>query len=224
MNNKVYRDNKNLIKAAIVICITFIFIYLIINYKKYFININIKNLRNYILSFGSISFLVLLLIYSLKPVVIFFPAALLTILAGNIYGPLKGFTITILGLFLSGSLAFYISKNLGQAFVSKITRGEFMKLDKNIKEHGLKIIFMMRISTVFPYDALSYAAGLTNINYKDFILGSLLGTCPEMLAYSYLGKNADHPFSRKFLYPLVIVFLIGLIGTFIYKSYNKIHK
>jgi uncharacterized membrane protein YdjX (TVP38/TMEM64 family) len=146
------------------------------------------------------------------------------VLAGNIFGPLKGFLLTMLGLYFSGTLAFYLAKSLGKPFVSKITRGKLLKLDDNIETHGFKIMLLMRVSTLFPYDPLSYAAGLTKITYRDFITASLLGAFPEMLAYSYLGQNMHHPFSKKFIIPLALVAIVAIGGSFMFKSYNKTSK
>jgi uncharacterized membrane protein YdjX (TVP38/TMEM64 family) len=197
----------------------FIFIYLIVYNRGYLINI--KNLRNYIIKFGSLGFVVLLIIYSLKPVIIFFPTVALTILAGNIYGFLVGFLLTLLGLFLSASFAFYVSRNLGYGFINRITKGKLLHMNRSAKDYGLKLVFIMRLSTVFPYDILSYAVGLTNINYKDFILGSILGAAPEMLVYSYLGQNALGDLSKKIYIPIVTLVAMSLLGRVMYKKYSK---
>jgi uncharacterized membrane protein YdjX (TVP38/TMEM64 family) len=214
MKNKT----RNVVKVILILCISMFFIYLIFKYQRFFQHINIRSLRKYILSFGPFSFFALLLIYSLKPLVVVFPAVLLTILAGNIYGPVKGFILSMAGVFFSATLAFYISKSIGKPFVDKITRGKLLKLDDNIEAYGFKIIFFMRLSTLFPIDPLSYAVGLTKMKYSDFILGTLLGLFPEMLAYSYLGQSMRHPFSKKIFIPLILIAAVAAGGAFIYKS------
>lgn len=217
----MWKNNKSLFKYIIIICIVFIFIYLLLYHKGYVININIKNLRNYIIKFGSLGFIVLLLIYSLKPVLIFFSTVALTILAGNIYGFLVGFFLTLLGLFFSASFAFYVSRNLGHGFVNRITIGKLLNANRSTKHYGLKLVFIMRLSTVFPYDVLSYAVGLTNINYKDFILGSVLGAAPEMLVYSYLGHNTIGDLSKNIFIPIITLIAMSLLGRLMYKKYSK---
>ncbi len=209
----------NLIKAILILCISIFFIYLLFKFQNIFRHINIRNLRKYILSFGPWAFLVFLLIYSLKPIVVVFSAVLLTALAGNIFGPVEGFLLSMVGVFFSATLAFYLSKLLGKSFVAKITRGKLMKLDDNIEVYGFKIMLLMRLSTLFPIDPLSYAAGLTKMKYSDFILGTLIGLAPEMMAYSYLGLSMRHPFSKKILMPILLVVAIAVSGAFMYKSY-----
>lgn len=224
MKNKTAGIHKNLENYLLLIFIAFVIIYFIIYYRNSLMHINFRGLKRYILSFGPTGFLVLLLIYSLKPVLMFFPVVPLTILAGNLYGFYGGLLLTTLGLFFSGSFAFYISRNLGEGFVKKILKKKFLKIEKSMKEHGFKIMFMMRISTVFPYDPLSYAAGVTNISYSDFILGSLLGTIPEMIIYLYLGHHAERYFSRKIIFPAVIFIILAIAAPFLYKKYKKTPK
>jgi uncharacterized membrane protein YdjX (TVP38/TMEM64 family) len=213
--------SKNLINAILIICISVFFIYLIVRYQSFFKGISVRRLRGYIISFGPLAALVFVVMYSLKPLLIVFPAMVFTILAGNIFGPLNGFFLTMVGLFLSGSLAFYLSRRLGKPFVAKITRGKLLKLDENIEVHGFKIMFLMRLSCIFPYDPLSYAAGLTKMRFRDFIIATMLGVFPEMLAYSFLGQSMRHPFSKKLFIPIILVIAIGVLGSFMYKSYNK---
>ena len=79
----------------------------------------------------------------------------------------------------------------------------------------------MRLSIVFPYDALCYASGLTKIRYRDYILGTMLGILPEMVVYSFMGKNISHPFSIGFILPILCVMLLALTSYYVYKKYRK---
>lgn len=214
-------STKNIIKSIIILCISVIFIYIIFKYQKRFTHIRLKNLRNYIISFGPFAALVFLLLYSIKPILIFFPTMIFTAIAGNIFGPLGGFFLTLIGLFTSGTFAFYLSKTFGKVFVAKITRGKLLKLDENIEQHGFKIMLLMRLSTIFPYDPLSYAAGLTKISYVDFITATIIGSAPEMVVYSYIGHSMRHPSLQKIIIPICIVIALALIGSYIYKTSIK---
>ena len=79
-------------------------------------------------------------------------------------------------------------------------------------------MLIMRLSIIFNYDALGYAAGLTSMSYKDFIAGTMIGILPEMVTYSLMGKNIEHPLSVRFIVPIIMVVIIGLIASYLYKS------
>ena len=103
-----------------------------------------------------------------------------------------------------------------------ICQGEkALKLDENIEKNGFVIMLLMRLSIVFPFDPLCYASGLTKIKYRDFILGTMLGILPEMTVYSFMGKNISHPFSLRFILPILSVMLLAIISYYVSKKYKK---
>ena len=83
-------------------------------------------------------------------------------------------------------------------------------------------MLIMRLSYIFSYDALSYAAGLSKMRYIDFISGTMLGILPEFFAYSMIGKNLEHPFSKGIYFPIIIVTVIALLTYFISKKSKKL--
>ncbi|AJA47415.1 hypothetical protein CPAST_c13160 [Clostridium pasteurianum DSM 525 = ATCC 6013] len=225
------RAHYNRIKYVLIICLALIIFYMFFKFGyifKYIDLVNLKrhisivHLKNYILSYGSFAAVIFVVIYSIKPVVLVIPTSLLSILAGNVFGPMYAFLLSMTGCFFSASLAFWLAHILGKPFVDKILRGKAFKLDSGIEKHGFLIMLLMRLSFVFPYDPLSYAAGLTKMKYTDFILGTMLGIIPEMLSYSFMGKHLNRPFSIKMLLPIAIIMAVAVTSSYIYRRYKKI--
>ncbi|WP_406542019.1 TVP38/TMEM64 family protein [Clostridium ljungdahlii] len=127
----------------------------------------------------------------------------------------------MIGCFGSATLAFFLSRFLGRSFVNKILKGKALTLNDNIEKYGFRIMTAMRLSFVFPYDPLSYAAGLTKIKYRDFIFGTLVGILPEMVTYSLIGGNLTKPFSFKFILPIIVLFIIACISIYMHKKKSK---
>ncbi|WP_010237530.1 TVP38/TMEM64 family protein [Clostridium arbusti] len=225
------KSDYNKIKYTLIICCVAFILFLLFRYRGIFTyidmmkfrrHISIRHLRNYILSYGKFAAVIFALIYSLKPIVLVVPASLLSILAGNIFGPIYAFMLSMIGCFFSASLAFWLAHILGKPFVDKILRGKVFKLDDRIEKHGFLIMLLMRLSFVFPYDPLSYAAGLTKMKYTDFILGTMLGIIPEMLSYSFMGKHLNKPFSLKMLVPIAVMVGVAVTASYFYRRYRKI--
>ncbi|MFL0246526.1 TVP38/TMEM64 family protein [Candidatus Clostridium stratigraminis] len=214
----------NTIKILIILCISIIFIYLLFKYQKRVTHIRLKDLRSYIVSFGPYAAIVFIFLFTIKAILIFFPTMIFTAIAGNIFGPFLGFFITIVGLFTSATVAFFLSKFLGKSFANKVTRGKLLKLDDNIEQHGFKIMLLMRLSTLFPFDPLSYAAGLTKLSYFDFITATIIGSAPEMLAYSFVGHNMLRPSIHKIIIPILLIIVFAILGSYLYKTNVKVNK
>lgn len=179
---------------------------------------NLNGFIYYIKSQGKYACLVFLIIFALKPLVLIIPSNILSISSGIVFGPILGTILTSIGFFVSGSLAFFIARVLGQDAVNKILRGKALNLNNKLEQNGFKVLFFLRLIPVLPYDPVSYAAGLSKIKYRDFIISSVIGVVPEVICYSIIGENAMNPLSPKFFIPLSIIILTTIVSAIIVKN------
>ncbi|CAB1253584.1 TVP38/TMEM64 family protein [Clostridium sp. MT-14] len=215
------KNNKNFVKSIIFAILVLFIIIVLFVYKDKLCNINVYRIRSYIQSYGEFSAVVFIVMYTLRPLLIIFPASLMSIVAGNIFNSHIAVLLSMIGCFGSATVAFFLSRYLGRSFVDKILKGKALVLDKNIEKYGFKVMTIMRLSFVFPYDPLSYAAGLTKMKYSDFIFGTLIGTLPEMVTYSLMGKNLEDPFSIKFILPIMILCIIAFCSLYVHRRISK---
>jgi len=68
----------------------------------------------------------------------------------------------------------------------------FHALDQAVKREGFKIVLLMRLSPVFPFNLLNYAFGLTQVSFRDYVLASWIGMLPGTIMYVYLGSAAQN--------------------------------
>jgi len=52
---------------------------------------------------------------------------------------------------------------------------KFVALDKAIAKEGAKIVFLVRLSPVFPFTYINYAFGLTGVRTWPYVLASSSG-------------------------------------------------
>lgn len=220
MENKAIKRNK-IIKYIILSLVLLLISVILIKYKTQLKHIDFKHIKRFIKSYGKFSFLCFIIIYSLKPILFIVPTSLLTVIAGNIFGPFVGLALSMFSSFIAASIAFYLARFFGKPLVDKLIGKKTLKLDENIEKNGFIIMLLMRLSIVFPFDPLGYASGLTKIKYRDFILGTMLGILPEMTVYSFMGRNISHPFSKVFILPILFVMFLASFSYFVYKKYKK---
>lgn len=181
---------------------------------------NIDRVKSYILSYGKFAPLVFIIIYSIKPIMLIIPTAIISILAAMIFKPYYALFLSMIGCFGSATLAFFLSRYLGRPFVDRIIKGKVVNLDRGIEKYAFKVILLMRLAVIFPYDPLSYAAGLSKMKYRDFILGTLIGVFPEMVSYCLIGKGLRNSFSPGILIPIIVAIIIAAVALCMYK-YSK---
>lgn len=178
-----------------------------------------QNLRDFLQINKKLSILIYLILSATRTL-IFLPAGIYALASGLTFGSLLGTFLTVIGTTLSGIIAFYISKLLGRDIVQKIVGNRAKNIDNIVKNKGMIYVIYLRIVPILPFDAVSYAAGLTQISIFHFALGTLIGSLPGAFVYNYLGSNMMNFNSIKFKISVIIVVSVSLVPI-IYKYIIK---
>lgn len=123
--------------------------------------------------------------------VLLVPGSLLTMGTGFVLGVVVG-TITVsIASTLGASAAFLLGRTLARSWVQeKIVRSPtFRAIDEAVRRQGFKIVLLVRLSPLIPFEFLNYALGLTQISFRDYVLASWLGMLPGTVMYVYLGST-----------------------------------
>ncbi len=123
--------------------------------------------------------------------VAFVPGSLLTLAAGAVFGLVKGVLYVFIAAVLGSAAAFLVSRHLARTLIEQRLAGNarFAAIDRAVSAQGRKIVFLLRLSPVFPFNLLNYALGLTNVHFIDYLIASV-GMLPGTLLYVYYGKLA----------------------------------
>jgi uncharacterized membrane protein YdjX (TVP38/TMEM64 family) len=122
--------------------------------------------------------------------VLLLPGSVLTIGAGFAYGPLWGLAIVSPVSVIAATAAFILGRTVARSFVERRLGQDqrFAAVDAAVGENGLKIVLLLRLSPVFPFNALNYLLGLTRVRLRDYVLGSWVGMLPGTALYVYIGS------------------------------------
>jgi uncharacterized membrane protein YdjX (TVP38/TMEM64 family) len=124
--------------------------------------------------------------------VLMFPGAILTLAAGFIFGVVQGAIMISIASTLGATLAFLISRYFARDWVAKKIEGnpKFHALDHAVGKEGWKIVLLIRLSPVIPFNVLNYAFGLTRVSLSHYFFPTWLGMFPATLFYVYIGSLA----------------------------------
>ena len=181
-------------------------------------NIFLENIYNLSFFFNTgIGIFAFVCIYILI-VLLILPASWLSLLAGFLYGSYLGSIIVFISASIGASVAFFVSKS----FFAKKLKNLFSRypklrvIEQVVEKGGLKLIFLARLSPIFPFSILNYFYGFNNVKYRDFALG-LLGIIPGTFLYCSIGSLAKslqdlkHVQSPNNLY----MSITGVVSTFL---------
>jgi uncharacterized membrane protein YdjX (TVP38/TMEM64 family) len=121
--------------------------------------------------------------------VFFLPGSLLTLASGAIFGLVEGTIYSLIGATLGASAAFLVARYVARRAIERKIAGNarFAAIDKAVGREGFKIVALLRLSPVFPFNLLNYALGLTEVRFLPY-LAACAAMLPGTLLYVYYGK------------------------------------
>jgi len=118
----------------------------------------------------------------------FVPGSVLTLAGGAIFGLLKGSLYALTGATLGATLSFLLARYAAREAVERRLEGNprFQAIDHAVAQQGVKIVLLLRLSPIFPFNLLNYALGLTKVPLKSYFFASI-GMLPGTVLYTYSG-------------------------------------
>jgi len=176
-----------------------------------------KALCSWVEKLGLFGVVVIALIYA-AATVLFVPGCILTIAAGLILGVGLGMVAAWTGAVLGSSLAFLIGRHLARSKIEAKTKGneKFAAIDEAIGKQGWKIIGLLRLSPLIPFNASNYFYGITKVGFWPYFLATAGGILPGTLLNVYLGaagKAGIEGSSNEHSSLGYVLFGVGLIAT-----------
>lgn len=162
-------------------------------------------------SYGPLVFIVL---YTVRPIFLF-SAALLTIGAGALFGPIWGMVYSVVGANLGATLAFFLGRFFGEGLLE--ADADDTKLGpyiKRMRERSFETVFLMRL-LFLPYDLVNYLAGILKINFWAFLTATILGSIPGTISFVLFGASSGldsgtPEFDWRILAASIVIFLLSL--------------
>ena len=147
----------------------------------------------------------------------FVPASLMAITAGATYGAVQGFCLSAVGLMIGGSLAFLISRSALRPWVEKwVSRHpRFVRLERAVGADGWRFVCLVRMSPIMPFALTSYCLGLTRIDHRAFVLGTL-ASLPSLACFVAMGALGQAGWQARRTgidYVNIALIAVGIIAT-----------
>ena len=147
-------------------------------------------ISSFLMHYPSISWLLyilLLIVAVMSPL----PDSIVILAGGFLFGPIIGTLLTIVGQSIGASIDFILARKLGRAFVVKKFPKSAALVDSYSHKLGWQTIFLMRLLPTLSFDMLSYAAGLSSLSFKKYILATMSGLIPLAIITTLLGHSAN---------------------------------
>lgn len=148
-----------------------------------------ERIRQWVSQFGAWGPIAIIVAMVVQMFLFIIPNILLIMISIISYGPVWGALLAWFGIFLASTVGYFIGNRLSPVIVHRLVGQKLQKtLRSFIDDYGMKAIVALRLSSL-ANDGLSLVAGLLNMNYRKFIIASLMGITPLITVLAIFGKN-----------------------------------
>jgi len=122
-------------------------------------------------------------------VVAMVPGSALSITAGFAYG-MWGAPLAIAGATIGGAIAFIIARHLAHDRVSAwlLKHPQMEAVAEAVDEEGWRVVALVRLSPLLPFNMQNYLFGLTNIRFWPYNVATILSIAPGTAFDVYIGS------------------------------------
>jgi uncharacterized membrane protein YdjX (TVP38/TMEM64 family) len=148
----------------------------------------LRNFNGWITYMGVAGIFIFIGVYAVATVLLA-PGSILTIGAGFAFGLWKGFLAVSAGSTSGAALSFVVARFIARDKVEAIAKGneKFRRIDNAIGKQGAKLVFLLRLSPMIPFNLSNYFYGLTSVKLWPYVLASWIGMIPGTFLYVYIG-------------------------------------
>jgi uncharacterized membrane protein YdjX (TVP38/TMEM64 family) len=164
-----------------------------------------------------------ILVYVLATILIL-PSTALNLIGGALFGPWWGTLWTSLAAIVAAIAAFAFTRTIGRDMVAQRLAGRWQAMDLEVQRGGQFYMFAVRLIPVMPYGLVNFVAGLTSVSFRDYLLGTSLGTVPSVLPFVLLGSSGVRAIHTGEIWPLLLALaLTGILvgGSTWYQRRNR---
>ena len=166
--------------------------------------------------------MVMLALFALKSLSLFIYAGLLYAANGILFPLPVAIVLNLIGTVIMVSLPYQIGRRTGTSAVDEI-RAKYPKAeaihDLRAKNDFL-FSFLARMVRL-PSDVVSLYMGAVQVEYKKYLLGSLLGLLPHTITFPIMGMNIRDIRSPRFMISLSAEIAYILVTYVVYTRYHK---
>jgi uncharacterized membrane protein YdjX (TVP38/TMEM64 family) len=129
---------------------------------------------------------------ALTHVLIWYPAEILDLAVGYVYGFWGGLVLAMFGWLLNALVAYWIGRHAARpALYRFVGQRRFDRLERTVEAGGATLLLSIRLVPVIPFSLFSMAAGAARANLFTFIWTTIVGYLPLTIVFVYLGSKLE---------------------------------
>tara|TARA_Y100000589_G_scaffold135146_1_gene129339 strand:- start:301 stop:903 length:603 start_codon:yes stop_codon:yes gene_type:complete len=193
---------------------------------------------------GNWGILLIIFLRLISIVIPILPGTYCLLISGYLFGIINGLLISSISDLLACSISFFLAKKYGRKILKRIMPKKYLNKFESISKKYLERNFFLLTGFLMTgwFDFVSYGVGLTKLRWRKFFLALCISIFLSDLPFVATGnglrqlqkQNIDlknildgnvptlqGEYLILFIISVILIFSIGIFGTFINKKYIK---
>ncbi len=137
------------------------------------------------------------------------PVSLAVLATGVVLGPWLGSLLSLAGCLASAAVLYGLGWRLGRTRVRRLAGWRVNRVDRALERHGLMAMMLLRLMPVAAFPVVNLVAGASVVGFRDFLLGTLVGMAPGVVALSVVGDRL----AVTLRFPTAVTVSVLLVAT-----------
>lgn len=140
-----------------------------------------------------------------------FPVLVLIAATAAALGPWLGFATAMAGVLLSALILFAIGRFVGRERLQRLLGRRAARIQERVVGKGILAVVVIRMLPIAPFSLVNVVAGASTLPLRDFMVGTLLGSTPGILAMAVLGSQIAE-LARNASWSNIVLLILAFLG------------
>ena len=148
------------------------------------------------------------------------PRHLISFLGGYAFGLGLGTALALAATELGCLLVFFYARFVGRPLISGRLRARVRRIEDFLAANPFSMTLLIRLLPVGNNFATCFAAGVSRVPARPFLLGSLLGYIPQTMVFALAGSGIEMGANLRVALAVLLFVVSGAIGIWLYRHYR----
>lgn len=188
---------------------------------------NLKEIIDFVDNNYILSIFLYLIFTIIGSSVLALPGVTFAVVASGLFGPWIGSFYCLIGTTIGAVFSFLLSRYLLKDSIEELVKKNerlYNIIFQTDSEKEMLVLMITRLLPIFPFNLQNFAYGITNISMVKYAIGTFLFMIPGIIIFSIGTEGFINRKNRSvmFLIALLIVFLMVIVGVYLYKKYKML--
>ena len=140
---------------------------------------------------------------------VMFPLTVLIAATAIVMGPWWGFPTAMGGAVASAVAMFWTGRMVGRDLLDRHAGPLIARLNEKLADSGIAAVAGVRAVPVAPYTLVNLAAGVSKLRFSDYVIGTMVGLAPGILAFNLLGHQLERTIGNPGVADIALLVAMG---------------